>query len=363
MANDLFDLFDFQEQYAISTNRILRRPGLLRDRLNPLESFDEVDFFNRFRVTKDGFTRILERVDCLLPTYRKSTNSPLNHTQQLSVSLRYFATGDFQISCGDFQGISQPTVCRIMHRVTDAIASLSREVIKFPDDVSETNSHFFDYCGLPGISGIIDGSHIPIRSPGGPDAELFRNRKGFFSFNAQIICDHKLLIIDVVSGWPGSTHDSRVFNNSRICTEFCSGIREGILLGDSAYPLSPYLITPYPHPPNSRSKGRFNRALCKARCSIERCIGVLKRRWACLSRQLNCKHTRVPNIIVACSVLHNLCIMYHQPMVEEMVGSTVSISQDEDEQSPQYDDVEYRPGEDFLFGGDEVRDMLSERFE
>lgn len=362
MADDFYDLLDLQEQYYILTNRIARRPGLLRDRLNPLESFDEVDFFHRFRVTKEGFARILDKVDDLLPIHKKKTNSPLNHTQQLSVTLRYFATGDFQISCGDFQGISQPTVCRVVHQVTAAIASMSREIIKFPDDSSKTNNSFMEYCGLPGISGIIDGSHIPIRSPGGNDAELFRNRKGFFSYNAKFVCDYKLMILDVVSGWPGSTHDSRVFNNSRLCYDFCNGTRQGILLGDSAYPLTPYLIIPYPHPPNSRPKGLFNRALCRGRGSIERCIGVLKRRWACLSRQLNCKYTRVPSIIVACSVLHNLCIIFNQPLIEGSDESTVD--QDQDAHSDDLpDEVEYRPGEYFVFGGDEVRDMLSERFE
>ena len=103
----------------------------------------------------------------------------------------------------------------MVHRVTNAIATLSSQEIVFPDDTSETNKWFLEYCGLPAISGVVDGSHIPIQSPGGTDAELFRCRKTFFSFNTQFVCDERLRIIDVVSGWPGSTHDSRIWNNSK----------------------------------------------------------------------------------------------------------------------------------------------------
>ena len=358
--DDFDDLLDLQQQLEVSRG-VHRRPATLRDRLNPLEAYDDVDFYHRYRVKKEGFLLILQSVEPLLPQYRKKTNSPLSPVQQLSVAQRFFATGDFQISCGDFQGISQSTVCRMVHRVTNAIATLSSQEIVFPDDTSETNKWFLEYCGLPAISGVVDGSHIPIQSPGGTDAELFRCRKTFFSFNTQFVCDERLRIIDVVSGWPGSTHDSRIWNNSKLITDFETGVRQGILLGDSAYPLTPYLMTPYPHPPNSRAKGKFNKALCKARGSIERCIGVLKRRWPCLSRGLRCSHTNVPNIIVACAVLHNLCIKYNQSLYEL---EDLPVEADEDDiHAIDADEVEYRPGEDFVFQGEEVREMLTQRFE
>ena len=120
-------------------------------------------------------------------------------------------------------------------------------------------------------------------------------------------------------------------------------------------------MTPYPHPPNSRAKGKFNKALCKARGSIERCIGVLKRRWPCLSRGLRCSHTKVPNIIVACAVLHNLCIKYNQPLYE--FEELPAEANEADIHAIDADEVEYRPGEDFVFQGEEVREMLTQRFE
>lgn len=51
---------------------------------------------------------------------------------------------------------------------------------------------------------------------GGDDAEVFRNRKGYFSINTQMICESHLKIMNVVSRWPGSVHDATIFNNSRV---------------------------------------------------------------------------------------------------------------------------------------------------
>lgn len=55
---------------------------------------------------------------------------------------------------------------------------------------------------------------------GNEDPEIFRNRKGYFSVNAQFVCDAKLRILDVVARWPGSTHDSTIFNSSRLKQRF-----------------------------------------------------------------------------------------------------------------------------------------------
>ena len=64
---------------------------------------------------------------------------------------------------------------------------------------------------IPGIVGVIYRTHIPIQSPGGDTAELYRNRKGLFSINVQAICDHDLILTNVVARWPGSIHESRIF--------------------------------------------------------------------------------------------------------------------------------------------------------
>ena len=47
---------------------------------------------------------------------------------------------------------------------------------------------FFNITWFPSVIGCIDGKHAPIQSPGGDNAELFLNRKGYISINVQVVC-------------------------------------------------------------------------------------------------------------------------------------------------------------------------------
>ena len=64
-----------------------------------------------------------------------------------------------------------------------ALASLNKQYVKFPsgNEVQEIQRQFMQQSRIPGVVGAIDCTHIPIQSPGRDTAELFRNRKGFFS--------------------------------------------------------------------------------------------------------------------------------------------------------------------------------------
>jgi hypothetical protein len=51
---------------------------------------------------------------------------------------------------------------------------------------------------------------------------------------------------------------------------------------------------------------------------VERTIGILKRRFACLSTKLYYVPQKVGEMVVACSILHNLCINYGHGFEVEM---------------------------------------------
>jgi len=136
----------------------------------------------------------------------------------------------------------------------------------------------YQLSGLPGVIGAIDCTHVSVQSPGGPDAEIYRNRKGYFSINVQLISDSHSRITDVVARWPGSVHDSTVFDNSRIRALLETGPREGYLVGDGGYPCRQYLLTPVLNPATEAEK-KYNEAQASARNCIERANGILKRRF------------------------------------------------------------------------------------
>lgn len=125
--------------------------------------------------------------------------------------------------------------------------------------------------------------------------EEFRNRKGYFSLNVQAICDADLRFMNVVARWPGSAHDATIFNNSVLrgkclhtyqCFNLvifyvtidifvsaaqCDAGQFGNrwMLGDSAYPNRPYLLTPILNP-TSVAEHQYNKAHIKTRNTIER---------------------------------------------------------------------------------------------
>lgn len=234
--------------------------------------------------------------------------SPIN---QLLLTLRFYATGSFQILVGDTFAVHKSTACRIIHRVTAAIAGLRSNYVRFPTTGQERRdlmSSFHSVSGLPGVIGAIDCTHVPIQSPGGNEAEIYRNRKGYFSINVQLISDQRGYIMDVVARWPGSVHDSTIFDNSGIRALLETSPSDGYLIGDGGYACRRYLMTPVVNP-TTPAQTRYNAAHVAARNCIERANGILKRRFPALKYGMRLKLENILPVIVAAVVLNNIALM------------------------------------------------------
>lgn len=159
---------------------------------------------------------------------------------------------------------------------------------------------------------------------GGQQAETFRNRKGYFSLNVQMVCDAGLRIQNIIARWPGSVHDSTIFNDSPLCAQLEHGDFENmVLLGDSGYPCRSYLLTPVLNP-RTAAEEAYNRAQIRTRNPIERLFGVLKRRFPCLQIGLGLNVKNIPPVIVACAVLHNIALSRHDEILEEETGEDIA---------------------------------------
>lgn len=145
-------------------------------------------------------------------------------------------------------------------------------------------------------------------SIGGENAETFRNRKGYFSINVQTIVKPDLQILDIVSRWPGSVHDSTIFSNCGRRAEFESGhFGSALLLGDGGYGVRPFLLTPLERP-QTPAEHRYNESQIRTRNPVERSYGVWKRRFPILAIGIRVRIEKTLSIINACAVLHNIAI-------------------------------------------------------
>lgn len=320
-----------RRQYRRQLNLpLIQERARIRRETNPF-NLSENRFMELFRLNKELTRQLIELIRPHFP------HPPLNHagrgskvTIEIAVlaSLRFYATGTYQRSLGqDFNfGISQTSASRWIHRVTEIIDHhLGDTFIRFPNSRDERQLNkvtFMERSGFPGAVGAIDCTHIAILKPR-VDEHNFLNRKGYHSLNVQCICDPNMKIINLNTNYGGATHDSFIWRQSgiqRIMSHIHNlGETNSWLIGDSGYPLQPYLLKPFLNPPPNSPESRFNTAHCRARNVIERCFGILKMRFRCLLQERVARYDPyfVGMLVTACSILHNMCLAAGVPLVGE----------------------------------------------
>ncbi|XP_067614377.1 putative nuclease HARBI1 [Eurosta solidaginis] len=212
-----------------------------------------IRFVDYFRLSKEAFKFVLEKIVPSMKVAKRTTI--ISNKIKLATTLRFLAQGSYQVGVGnDFNlALSQPTLSAILAETLEALEKvICPLLIKFEmseEEQTEAKRHFFQKAGFPGVIGCVDGTHIKISAPTKLDQNLYFNRKGFFSLNTIIICDHKMKISYFDARYAGSSHDSLIWNISSakqvLRERYDSGVRNAWLLGDAGYPLEPYLMTPY----------------------------------------------------------------------------------------------------------------------
>lgn len=289
----------------------VRRERIFRDRKNILEWPDQT-IRTLFRFERHNLLRL---IDSLSPRLLNVTvrNRAIPSELQICIGLHYLATGTFQTTIAEMVGVSQKSVSKCYWEFVQAIIQEYVQVIQF-ENPQEIQNGFLRSSRMSQICGAIDCTHVKIIRP---HADLhpneYINRKGWHSINVQCVCDSNGKFLDVSAEWPGCTHDNVIFKNSSLCQRFFTGeFGNSYLIGDGGYAISKHLITPYRNP-LSDSQVLFNKDLSSSRVVIEMAFGRLKRRFACLYRVLQMPLERVPKVIMACCILHNLALSFNDP--------------------------------------------------
>ncbi|XP_036340845.1 putative nuclease HARBI1 [Rhagoletis pomonella] len=306
--------YSLHRNYGVrNTPTVDRR--LLRDIHDPFELAPS-EFRKLYRVGPETAMELIQRLEIQLKGKRITS---ISAEKQVLCTLRFYATGCYQRPVGEQWGISmsQSSISRCIHRVTDAINSgLFFEEVKFPMTQVDRQAAKEVFASAPapfvgGTIGAVDCTHVSILGPKTHE-EAYVNHHGYHSINVQMICDPNLKILNVNARFPGARHDSYIWSSCPVRRvmqrAFDNGNRNMLLIGDSGYPFEPWLMTPLPNQPEGTPKFRYNEALCKAQNPVERLFGVLKGTWRCLSQQRVLLYDPgfAGKVVNACSTLHNI---------------------------------------------------------
>ena len=61
--------------------------------------------------------------------------------------------------------------------------------------------------------GVMGGTHIPITAPS-TNSQGYSNYISFQSLNAQVVCDHCSLFLNIEYRWPERVRNAKMFSNS-----------------------------------------------------------------------------------------------------------------------------------------------------
>lgn len=302
---------------AWAHDQALRRERTFLDPLDPLHVSDE-HLLRYYRFPRHEIVWLCEQLEPEIGRMTRKSHAIPCHTSVL-VTLRFYASGSFQSVVGDSTGLSQSSVSRIIGEVTLALYRRAILEVKMPrgvEEITNIKQKFFEMSRFPNVIGAIDCTHVAIKAPYNNEP-IYVNRKQYHSLNIQVVCDSETMIRNFSAKYPGSTHDSFIWRNCTLRNRFEAGeFGQSYLLGDSGYPLEPYLMTPISQPENPPDHN-YNRSHTQTRVVIEQTFGVLKSRFRCLHKSggsLQYEPVKCARIAVACMLLHNYCVKRRIPL-------------------------------------------------
>ncbi|XP_069771682.1 putative nuclease HARBI1 [Narcine bancroftii] len=268
-------------------------------------------------VQRLGFSREAVTELCLLvqaqlqPRTRAWTALPV--AVKVTVALNFYATGSFQAATGLINDITQFAIHCCIRDVTEVLYAKRNQFIAFPMEEERQKQRalgFRKIAGFPGVQGVLGCAHVALRAPY-DNPGVYVNEKGFHSLKVQLVCDHRHRVMHVCSRFPGSTRHACILQESSVPPLFQPEHQaSGWLLGNSAYPLTRWLMTPVKKSQSS-SERRYNRIHAASREPMARTVAMLRRRFRCLSRAggtLQYSPDRVSKFIVVCCMLHNFAL-------------------------------------------------------
>lgn len=311
----LFDQFDMDMRIA--------------DKDDELPTFlNEGEFHQKYRMSRESLSKLCNLVkdhEAFNPNSR--TRQQTNPKHQLMCLLVYLSCEGsgasnpmlrslFRLGRGTFDNFKK----RCIRAIIDCLAD---KYLNWPTEGERTEiaRRFKNDFGWPNLVGIADGTLLPLAfQPETDDAPDYHGRKYRYSLSVLVINDDKRRIRYFLAGWPGKTHDNRVFRNSKVAKKPTEFFRPNeYIIGDSAFETKWFCIPAFKKPaglPIPRAHSRFNDLLASPRVISEHTIGMWKGRFPWL-RSIRMKITNNVKSLIQILEVIKVTVILHNFLIEE----------------------------------------------
>ncbi|XP_053964382.1 putative nuclease HARBI1 [Anastrepha ludens] len=285
-----------------------------------LDLMSDIDFKSHMRVERKTVEYLIRRYSesSFVPSTSGGGRLRITFKKSVYMYIWYVINTVTFRQLASFFGVALSAAWLNVQRVTDFLISISQDHIKWPEGVylKENIEKFLQKGRIPRVIGVIDCTHIAIKSPKEHD-EIYLDRKGVCSIRIQAVVDANKKFIDVTCGKPGSFNHYRILQNSKLFQDAENHYKEMFsnsyfILGNSAYPSTKWLVPPFKNYENlNESQRKFNQLHSSTRMVVEKAFGLLKGRFRRLQKFTEQTDMQtITNIVVGACVLHNICISF-----------------------------------------------------
>ena len=323
------ELLDEAQRSHYMCSRTYRRSSVfqfetdLEVRTDGTHWLNEEEFVSKYRMTRDQLDIVTGLIDGAEVFKTKRTGQrQMAVKHQLMIYLHFVGHEGMtdRIQRQVFM-VSRGSIINAKYRVVKAFLSIRDEYYKWPsvEERKNLSELFLQEHGFPNGFAVMDGTLLELAfTPRSDDFSDYHGRKFQYSLTVLVVNNDKREIIYYLSGFPGSAHDNRVWENTPLCKEpekyfsMCEYI-----LADTAFAPSNHCVPSYKCVTGTRlpvDEEHFNDALATPRVSSEHTIGMWKGRFGYL-RKIRMRLDNDPSslesileLIDSTVVLHNILI-------------------------------------------------------
>ncbi|XP_057961916.1 protein ANTAGONIST OF LIKE HETEROCHROMATIN PROTEIN 1 isoform X2 [Malania oleifera] len=283
-------------------------------------------WLDAFRMSKQSFVLLLR---ILTPSLQHSLPSIPPNCALAAAIFRLAHAASYK-SVGRRFGLDSGGACRAFFVVCKVVNDKLGHMFEFRSDIGRIVVGF-GWISLPNCCGVLGLCRFPV------EGELLGKDGGLM---VQALVDSEGRFLDVSAGWPSTMKPEAILRQTKLFlgVEETRDLLDGpsfelsdgssvsqYILGDSCFPLLPWLLTPFTRSGErgslSSSERAFNSVHSRGMGLVATAFGRLRARWQLLSKRWKEECLDFfPFVIVTGCLLHNFLIKCSEPLPYEFLG-------------------------------------------